>query len=619
MTDTSTWTNTHHGLEMKRSRLVFEGHHLHPLQLRKVVVPESEEEWIQVQEGNAYSCDEDWFQSLSQVPSRPLPSVQILTSIIAPSGGSTAPSTTTFDPRQAPIFQKFYKKVGVTAAGAAKGSSAEAESSSSNLDDAIQNEIDDPSFSTLTKGQHRRYLQLTSSQQTERRKEHERKELKNLTAIVQTEQAKYREALQQFFAKHKDRFRAGFQQEKQHPTYRFCRWASNHQKTINQQWKQSRKLPIHFGKCFQLLSFPSRYSKLLDVDALHFEVVHETQTNMTISKLPQAGSQIKAPLNQKSRNTTTSTWLKDDTVAMELAKQKGASILTTAETLETMLQLPNDSRARWMFFVTTTIGVQQSDTMTILDVPIAEPMMPRQCLELGIQEGINQSRDKVDTSIQAKYVYTLWTLPATTAAMRRQPIRVLVRSTVRMVDEEGIPILIRPHVEYFPERGIEEVSLYEKSLWILDQLLFQHNIQTRMARVDSQTCKILSVEETSVAHALASAANKASNPILHWQTLIQIFQSLPSVGLPEYLLCLPGRDTHSTTASASIHAPLSADSTERSENAIAVNLEESISQAETVVLNQDTLLYCSRDWKWADRERIPYTFPLKGKAKTSKL
>mmetsp|Transcript_593 Transcript_593/g.1005 ORF Transcript_593/g.1005 Transcript_593/m.1005 type:complete len:330 (+) Transcript_593:1748-2737(+) len=268
----------------------------------------------------------------------------------------------------------------------------------------------------------------------------------------------------------------------------------------------------------------------------------------------------------------------------------------------------------------------RGSTITILDIPIAQPMMPRQCLELGIQEGIYHGGDNNNNNnIQSKHVYTLWTLPATTAAMRRQPIRVLVRSTVRMVDKDGVPIVIRPHVEYFPERGVEEVSLYEKSLWILDQMLFQHNVKTRMARVDSQTCKILDLEETSVAHALASAANKASNPMIHWQTLIQIFQSLPSVGLSQYLLCLPGRDTHSTTSSASIHAPLTlsddssaAEQRENNNAGVVVNLENSISQAETVVLNQDTLLYCSRDWKWADRERIPYTFPPREKGKTSK-
>jgi hypothetical protein len=270
-----------------------------------------------------------------------------------------------------------------------------------------------------------------------------------------------------------------------------------------------------------------------------------------------------------------------------------------------------------MFFA-TTIG-SKDQTKTILDIPIAQPMMPRQCLELGIQEGIyHHSGGKGGDNIQLKHVYTLWTLPATTAAMRRQPIRVLVRSTVRMVDKDGIPILIRPHVEYFPERGMEEASLYEKSLWILDQMLFQHNIKTRMARVDSQTCKILDLEETSVAHALACAANKASNPMLHWQTLIQIFQSLPSVGLSEYLLCLPGQDTHSATSSASIHAPLTLSDCAERESACIVNLENSTSQAETVVLNQDTLLRCSRDWKWADRERVPYTFPPREKAKTSK-
>jgi len=190
-----------------------------------------------------------------------------------------------------------------------------------------------------------------------------------------------------------------------------------------------------------------------------------------------------------------------------------------------------------------------------------------------------------------------------------------------MVNQDGIPILIRPHLEYFPERGMEEASLYEKSLWILDQVLFQHNVQTRMARVDSQTCQIVNLEETSVAHALAAAGSKKKNPMLHWQSVIQIFQSLPSVGLTEYLMCLPGQDTRSATPSASIHAPIRRSEEDDSRRArdSAVNLENITSQAETVLLNPDALLYCSCDWKWTDRERIPYTFPLREKhAKTSK-
>jgi hypothetical protein len=463
---------------------------------------------------------------------------------------------------------------------------------------------DNPLLSTLTLGQHRRYLQLTNSQQRDRRTEHERKELKSLKKLVYSERSKYKEAVNKFFLDHKNRFSVGFRSTN-HPASGFCRWTSSHQKLVNNRWKNETALPLKFGKCRQILSFQSQPSCFLDIESLKFQVVHESRANVPkLKAFPTIGSCVPLPNNKHFPNFV---WLKDDTKALELAIDHKTTILTTAESLEALLQLPGEYDSRWIFYATT----DALSKVRILDIPIAQSLLPRTCLEKGIQEGLQQSlqQEEKDATPEYQYIYSLWTLPTTNSTSRRNPVRVLVRSTIRLVDTDNIPICLRSHAEYFPERGVEKPTLYEKAIWILDQLLLEHRVKTRFARINVQTCQILDVEETSVAHAFAAVADEASNPLLHWQILIQVLSSIPTIDISNALLCLPSQgdaDHSPSRISASVHSPV-----EKNTPAVVVDLESTLEQADSVALNADALYHCSLDWIWQDAERVPCSFPLK--------
>jgi hypothetical protein len=203
----------------------------------------------------------------------------------------------------------------------------------------------------------------------------------------------------------------------------------------------------------------------------------------------------------------------------------------------------------------------------------------------------------------------------------------LIRSSVFFQSENGTtPAKVRAHVEYFPERGVLEVpTSYEKSLWILDQLLFQHQIHTFWARIDPhRSCQLIGWEETGVAHAFAAAAATGKNdthtnttttattdddPWMHFQSLIQLLQSIPTIDVPQSILCcgLPQQQDNSSSllASISVHAPAVTDTDVR------LDLEAIAEQgADGVVMSSEALQHCTRDWKWEGEDRIPYTFPV---------
>lgn len=574
---------------------------------RQLVVPQSIQEWnsltSQDETKNAYQEDL-WqnFMSSRQHIRRPLPASQVLASMAAT--GNTVTSSS-----KIPLLKKFLEQIGEHREDD-NGNQEEGEK----ITQVNLLEIDNPSFSTLTVGQHRRFLQLTSSQQNNRRTANERKELNTLTKLVEAENIKYQEALTKFFLDHKDRFLIGFQSSR-HSASLFTSWASSYQKIINQRWITEENLPLTFGKCRQIISFEKQQSTCwLDIESLKFQVVYnecksqqDNNKSLTTTELPPVGTRIMPP----SQNCVPVTaWLKDDNKAQQLARQHKANIITTAETLETLLLRPGDFDSKWLVYA-TAIGDNDA-RITILDIPIAQSMMPRACLEKGIQEGLSQQlvsseHDKQqDAPCATRYVYTLWNLPTNTRASRRKPVRVIVRSTIRFLNNSGLPIRFRSHVEYFPERGMENPSLYEKVLWILDQLLLEHNVKTSLVRVNAQSMTIQQIEDTSVAHAFAAVGEKSSNPLLHWQSLVHILQSIPSIdNIPNCLLSLPsqGGDHVDSNFSASVHAP------EESTDGRLVHLGPILDQADTVPLNTEILQKCSRGWNWEVKERIPHTFP----------
>ena len=495
------------------------------------------------------------------------------------------------------------------------------------------------SLALLTPGQQKRYLQLTGQHQTERRTDLERKELKRLNAIVTQEQQIYREALAKFYATHSDRFLLGFKTP-QHPAYRFASFASSASEAANEPWKASTGVCTRFGKCRQVLSLQlpglaSSSSKKeqrpsVDVASLKFETVFKTSTMPPDFKgpLPTGNNSIPPPSRE---SLPTKMLLRDDKTAKELAIKHKASIVTTAETLESLLQLPGDLATQWIIYASTLSAKDKggnekdySSNIFLLDVPLAQAFLsPRACLEAGFQEGLYQwlggstGDESQSPDPQIQYMYSLWILPPPTTitlSRRSTPVRVLVRSTIRLVSD-GCPVRFRSRVEYFPERGAELPTSYEKALWILDQLVLGASAMTCTARIDPRTCEVLGWEETSVAHAFAGdlGTTSTTDPMMHWQGLLQLLQSVPTIGHgTDGLLCLPGRDIQAPLVSVSVNAK----SGPQEES--VVDLDTVFQQAGAVVLNADALRRCPRDWKWEDDERVPFTFPIVKDSKVSK-
>jgi hypothetical protein len=600
----------------------------HPLQRRKLKVPASVEELEQQQNNhntntntNTNTIDDDVYEdtlwqdiSLFQPRrSRPWPGSQILSSTIHDDAAAAR--------KKVPLLlQSFYQAVGMPDMDSNPQEESKQEEEDANLED-----IDNPKFSKLTMGQHRRYMQLTGPQQTDRRTKAERKELHTLGQFVQSEQAAYRNALTKFYTHNKGRYLVAGFTATPHPATVFCRWASSNNKTRASTLHPQSSMPMKFGKCRQVLSLHTEASSddsKLDVQSLEFQVVHppsDTNTNTTAQQastphqhqLPGVGAKVVPPIPEPPISSP----LQDDATAKQLAVEHDASIVTTDETLETLLLLPGDYASRWMIHATTMAIDEKSNKhhfITLLDLPLPQAFLtPRDCLTSGLQEGLYQqaagNNDNTNKNNKAHhqdvhYRYTVWTLPISSTQQRRRQqqrrVKVLVRSKLRLLDDTK-PVKLRAHVEYFSERGSEVPSGHEKALWILDQLLLEHQVTTRFARVDANTCKLLAWEETSVAHAFAG---DEAHPMRHFVALLQVLQSIPTIvdlETKSCLLSLP-RGSHSV----SVHTPVEDD------NAVVLDLEPVLEQADTVVTSSEALGHCARDWKWERTDRIAFTFPV---------
>jgi hypothetical protein len=663
----------------------------------------------------------------------------------------------------------------------------------------VIDEIDDSFLATLKIGHHNRYLKLTTDsqqqQQTSRRTFAQRKEFKILRQLVTKEQTAYRLSLDKFHELHKLRYMIGFgsssdsMDEKTTTTSsnranNFCRWACAYSQSINQEWKNNmlaamiddsntsnnnskpnninHALPKRYGKVRQTLGLhcQARRQSSLDVQDLTCSIVHESlpiskpHPSSSSSSSSSTSTSISAfSMNDKNKSSherippptielaPSIDLLRNDKKALELASRYSATIVTTSESLETLLQLPGEYSAKWMLFCTKrTVGVlKKSISVTILDIPLAQAFSsPRACLESGLQEGLyqlfqqkqqqEQEQELCDNNTTAKdnekkdnksfipsvtqAVYSLWTLPGKNTAgssnnATRKPTRVLIRTLVRLKDSASkLPVRLRAHVEYFSSSSIirnnngdedhdlvsrggrkEIPSSYETSLWILDQVLFGHKVSCLQYRIDPTTCTILGWDPTSIAHAFAVSgsdrdSNKSSSstysgrhgPLDHWESLIQLLQSIPSIDVSDCLLCLPGRVVKTnavtvteidkgaslreeiTTAidydsdpeihqqqqqqqirvdpfSVSVHAPCEESygriirkpqqaapnsqlPSQRFGPATAtIDLEDNVlDQAGAVILGEQALRDCRRDWEWNRPGQIPNTFPVTDKA-----
>ena len=541
-------------------------------------------------------------------------------------------------------MQDFFKAIG--AVNKSKAASEKEDATTEENPSSDNDNIDDPSLSRLTAGQHERYLKLLSS--TNVRTNAERKEFHNLSLLIQAEQIRYRQALIDFHSKHSDRYNPT--KVHQHPALPFFSWACI--KSFPSNVHQSSKISAtKFGKCRQRISLPqlqqqSRHNppKKLDLLSLRLEVVHVTEPSDTFptvsAEILSFGRRILPPVTPK---TPFPVPLDQDDQLRSLAEEYYASIATTADTLEALLGPSGAHGSQWMVPLTAKacISPQESTSIRFLGPPVPQAYAtPRDCIEHGLQEGLYQCMQEEEGKQESKqdeilYVYTLWILPP----VRRQSLRLLIRSTIRCqtenTDEDGSttknPVILRVHAEYFCDRQVVEIpNAYERARWIMDQLLLgkndantQNNGSVRWVRVDAQTCQIVGSEEVSFAHALAIGEaqdhpnNHNSNytdPILPLESLVHILQSLSTLdGDQASLLCLDSQQH-----SVSVHAAVCTDNDSKDTSSVAIDLE-SLPNANGVVLTAEALMSCARDWKWNSTNRVSNTFPVKSAKTKSQL
>jgi hypothetical protein len=456
--------------------------------------------------------------------------------------------------------------------------------------------IDDRQQSTLSKRQHDRFLELsllTSKQSVW--KESSRKEFQSLQKLVNKEQELYRSCLHEFWNQHRDRLLEGLQGG---PATVFANLATFDSHSSN--WKQSvlEKLPHHHcfaSTCCQIISLPTTKAEYsMDLDSFATETVGLDATPAStrlgiVRTFPCAGEKI---MISDSSTTFDYAALRDDPRALALAEHYKVDLVTTADTLATLLEDP--ANTRWM------IPLSSDDSnFAILEVPLpVSYTSPRACLTKGLEEGIYQwMASRTDSSTEDDnpvFTYTLWKLPPS----RTKRLTLLVRSRIRLLDDSANALKIHAHIEYFPERGQEIPSATEKALWLLDNIL--HPSSTILVlRMDPRTCQVLDCDQVSRAHALVDGTQVGSVADL-WQNMIRVLYAVPTIETGHHLLCLvvpaaAARELSSSQCSVSVHKA-------QGERQLAEELSLQVS------IDAPSLQSCFRSWKWS-AERAPYTFP----------
>ena len=415
---------------------------------------------------------------------------------------------------------------------------------------ASANKFDEES--TLTAGQHKRYLEL--QQNSKGAWNHlKRKEWKQLRAVVAKEQQLYIKAIQEFLIAHRNQYLIGFQTATQSP---FASWHADYVKQFIQQWNSSKETQFKFGKCRQVVSLlqgwnqPPKLSPSELFDSTSLKPIADDQNDRVHIKEGDTIGPLPIP--------SVSPFLVDDTYnLLQLATQHGASIVTTQETLRALIGGKN-----WR------IPMTKMSQCCFLDVPLPRPCTTRECLTNGMQDSIQ---------IHPSYSYMRLSIKAT-----RKPLHVLVR-----VKHTGGP-MTHVHVEYFQERGWERLTTQERANWILDD---QVGCESQVARICPKTSKVLRVDPGGVAHALA----QDHEPMRHLQVMTELLSATETMPDGNLLLVLDGSDVR-------VHRANDGDP--------EIDLDVLFIQLDAVYTGVSALDECAQDWEWDQHDRVPNTFPI---------
>jgi len=556
-----------------------------------------------------------------------------------------------------PILQDFLTSIGrvpdATKNFAESGTQSESitkETEDSNKETkTIQLALEDPSRSTLTAGQHERYISFLTSGKAW--KTHERKEFGNLKQLVQQEQARYRQEQLNFWSQHKeDRIMVGFSPPKSPLAVAATKFVSlaAFPESIKEAWIKEYSGKI-YGRCCQIISLETvggittGNKNRWTVDAIASQTVGITttaatnsSTNTTIEAsrmtvFPDPGTPVPIPKQPLPVN-----FLEHDKAAVTLAKEHRIPMIATLDAVEAIMSTDSSPWSQQIRF---------SNGVAIMDLPLPHPdPTPRACLTRGLNDGLAQwacrnfkdsdSSSDVETTAP-NHRYVVLTLPQpsslTTTASAATPqttkaqkqIKVLVR-----VPAHYSTTRVHAHVEYFPERGEETISAYERSLWILDHFLKME--RSLVARIDpSKSCQVLRWEPTSMAHALAGIEGtfakgmlSQQDPMDHWHRLAKLLQAIPTLSRSDgnFLLCYPGRssskDQQLMPQSVSVHMETTTTTTLNIEDGSIIRVETELQRAGEVQLGPAAISRTMQDWKWMHKDRAPYTFPVESTNKS---
>ena len=415
--------------------------------------------------------------------------------------------------------------------------------------------IDDPNNSTLTSGQHARYLQLWSSSSSSR-------EFRSLDQAVRKEWAAYVAAVAEFRRRNVGRFLLGFARREGDTgnggggggggggasASNFVEAAAALRQSSVSGNTNSAK--VYGAKCVQEISLqgvaaatemsPHAGSKrrrkqnggstggarAFDTKSYSVQIVHSTpsdgvgqmrrdwaadQSSLSSTSLRPATSPRR---NNPARASASSIQpIAQDDMAARLASEHGVDAVMTAGTFVELLRRPGEADSRWMVPLSRANGDDCS--LVLLEEPIPRRATTREYLTKAYEESVYESAGRLvsaevnngqEMNSLSQSVYTVISLPG--SSPQDAPCKVLVRSINTLLSDDGNhqrPIYLDVHLEYFNERGlVEQIPYRRRAIWLARKLL-QPDCRLMSVRVDPNTSRMISVSEKSVAHALAGS------------------------------------------------------------------------------------------------------------------
>lgn len=426
--------------------------------------------------------------------------------------------------------------------------------------------IDDPNRSTLTVGQHKRYLQLwtelrapsslgaggsmnSSGKTTPKQVTPREREFRSLDRIARQEWAAYGQAMAEFRRRNADRFLLGFRDKEESTSsssigggssaYEFVQSAAaaKSKRSANQRDGLMAKV---YGRCVQEVSLQDmaavemgshgdgstrrrrQASGAFDTKSHSAQIVHSTPSDRVarmnrdwLDKLssPETTEPLHPlPISPESNSELSSPKsISHDDIAERLARENNVDVVMTAETFIELLRRPGLGDSRWM--VPISKGAENDDRV-VLEEPTPRRATSREYLTSAYEDSVygsawrsspSQTNKESSDLLSFQSVYTVVSLPK--SSPQDGPCKVLVRSTNKLLtDDEGQrPVHLDVHLEYFFDRGvIEQCPHHRRAMWLAHKLL-QPDSLLLFVRVDPNSSRIVSVSEKSVAHALAGS------------------------------------------------------------------------------------------------------------------